>query len=340
MPSRPCTGAQGANSPLGVHRGQGPRHRSPPGAHGAGGAWLLSIPWPVPPAMDGTPTMAGSFDDLHLATGFASALRAPAKPVASQHCCDEGRKNGQATSSPRNGRSIARGTGVTLPKPAHQCHPGLDPGPRATGTALTRLPWTPDQVRGDAPGNRRDRGQGPAMRVPSATTPFVVMPGLVPLLSGLDGSDPVQGVGRGRFPALPPVRDTDRGLPSLSPCCHPGLDPGSRATGTALARLPWTPDQVRGDNRGAETISPVGTEPVPKLNRTAMDLFRASTPCGIAVRAGRGRGGGGTWMPGTSRGMTTGGRRGGAPVAGLRQPTDRRVVYTGSPFSRSASRAS
>ena len=34
------------------------------------------------------------------------------------------------------------------------------------------------------------------------------------------------------------------------------------------------------------------------------DLFRASTSCGIAVRAGSGRGGGGTWMPGTSPGMT------------------------------------
>ena len=36
------------------------------------------------------------------------------------------------------------------------------------------------------------------------------------------------------------------------------------------------------------------------------DLFRASMSCDIAVRAGRGRGGGGTWMPGTSPGMTTG----------------------------------
>ena len=34
------------------------------------------------------------------------------------------------------------------------------------------------------------------------------------------------------------------------PSCHPGLDPGSRAIGTALARLPWTPDQVRGDSKG------------------------------------------------------------------------------------------
>ena len=34
----------------------------------------LSIPWPVPPAMDGIPTMAESFDELHLAPGFPSAF--------------------------------------------------------------------------------------------------------------------------------------------------------------------------------------------------------------------------------------------------------------------------
>ena len=38
--------------------------------------------------------------------------------------------------------------------------------------------------------------------------------------------------------------------PSFLLRCHPGLDPGSRATGIALARLTWTPDQVRGDNKG------------------------------------------------------------------------------------------
>ena len=39
---------------------------------------------------------------------------------------------------------------------------------------------------------------------------------------------------------------------------------------------------------------------------SCLDLFRASTSCGIVVRARRGRGGGGTWMPGTSPGMTVG----------------------------------
>jgi len=45
------------------------------------------------------------------------------------------------------------------------------------------------------------------------------------------------------------------------------------------------------------------------------DLFRASTSCGIAVRAGSGRGGGGTWMPGTSPGMTEEVSRRGPPAS-------------------------
>ena len=71
----------------------------------------------------------------------------------------------------------------------------------------------------------------------------------------------------------PPVRIPRR---------HPGLDPGSSLSGTALARLSpdrspgraWTPDRVRGDKRGAETVPFVGIEPVPKLNRTAAEQVR------------------------------------------------------------------
>ena len=64
------------------------------------------------------------------------------------------------------------------------------------------------------------------------------------------------------------------------------LPAGFRRTGPVEARIAArshrplvspavTPDLIRGDSGGAETVSPVGTEPVPKLNRTAMDLFRA-----------------------------------------------------------------
>ena len=87
MPSDPCTGAQGANSPPGVHHGQGPRHWSPPGALGAGGARLLPVPRPVPSAMDGTRMMAGSPHTLHPPIGLPSALRAPEKPMGEHQCC-------------------------------------------------------------------------------------------------------------------------------------------------------------------------------------------------------------------------------------------------------------
>ena len=65
--------------------------------------------------------------------------------------------------------------------------------------------------------------------------------------------------------------------PSFLLRCHPGLDPGSRATGTALARLTWTPDQVRGDKtRGAEIglAHRRGAGPG-SLNRTAAERVRA-----------------------------------------------------------------
>ena len=112
------------------------------------------------------------------------------------------------------------------------------------------------------------------------------MPGTSPLLSGLTLADPVQGVGTGEFPAHRSGRGSDRGTlapPVRVPCCHPGLDPGSSLSGTVIARFSpergpgraWTPDQVRGDSGGAETVPPVGTGPVPTLNRTAVEQVRA-----------------------------------------------------------------
>ncbi len=37
------------------------------------------------------------------------------------------------------------------------------------------------------------------------------------------------------------------------PCCHPGLDPGSREVGRGRCLWLWTPDQVRGDSGGERT---------------------------------------------------------------------------------------
>ena len=107
--------------------------------------------------------------------------------------------------------------------------------------------------------------------------PLVVMPGLVPLLSGSAGLDRVRGVGRGGLPAHRPGRDTDCGAPATP----------------AFARLP-------------------PSFPRRHLPPSWPDLFRPSTSRGIAVRAGRGRGGGPAWIPGTSPGMTGEGCNGGA----------------------------
>ena len=104
------------------------------------------------------------------------------------------------------------------------------------------------------------------------------MPGTSPLLSGLDFSA-----------SSAPKRET-----VSASHCHPGLDPGSRATGTAFARLPWTPDQVRGDNGGTRAAGDGDRDPCPDpaerpetrlyqrlapgpphLNRTAMEQVRA-----------------------------------------------------------------
>ena len=69
-------------------------------------------------------------------------------------------------------------------------------------------------------------------------------------------SGPSAGSGHGSRPA-----HTRRPFP---PGCHPGLDPGSREARRGRCLWAWTPDQVRGDNRGAETASLMGPEPALK----------------------------------------------------------------------------
>ncbi len=113
--------------------------------------------------------------------------------------------------------------------------------------------------------------RGPAPMVGNVPPPSC-HPGLVSLLSGLNGLDRAKGIGTSGFPTDRLTRDTDFGaLASLPPSCP--------------------------------------------------DLFRASTSCGMAVRAWSGRGGGGTWMPGTSPGMTT--RRGVPEDADTARPCPR-----------------
>ena len=76
-------------------------------------------------------------------------------------------------------------------------------------------------------------------------------------------------VARPRLPLLAPAVTPDlfRG-PDWQAPLSPGFpriaDPGQA----------WTPEQVRGDRRRAEMVSPIGIQPVPKLNRTPVDSFR------------------------------------------------------------------
>ena len=99
-----------------------------------------------------------------------------------------------------------------------------------------------------------------------------------------------------------PVR-TFRGLgrrarPSPSPWRHPGSKSGVTAGGKdgRCGRA-----KVRASTGGVGVLRRL--PPMPSWP----DLFRPSTSGGIAVRAGRGRDGGGTWMAGTSPAMTEGG---------------------------------
>ena len=157
------------------------------------------------------------------------------------------------------------------------------------------------------------------------------MPGLVPLLSALIFATGAKGSGTSGFPADRAGRGSNFGTPTspvavpglapLSPTVMPGLVPGihvlrHRGASRERARRRTHVDarnKSGHDDRGgvAEATAPLDIAPAHRrtaraanLNRTAVDSFRASTSFGIAVRAWRGRGGRGTWMLGTSPGMT------------------------------------
>ena len=161
----------------------------------------------------------------------------------------------------------------------------------------------------------------------------IVLPGLVPLLSGLDGLDRVQGVGTAGFLAHRPGLDADCGssVPAvlMAPVVTPDLfrGPGLSRTPIRGPQAPPSPGfpriEVRSEPGPRNKAGATGEEtdeigdkgwrcgrpPSLPLLSSCPDLFRASTPRGIAVRAGGRRGGGGTRMPGTSPGMTWWGHR-------------------------------
>ena len=80
MPVGSCTGAQGANSPRDIHRGHRSGHGSIPSIQGTRRLRLLPTDGPPSPETGDIRILAGSLDRLHPPYGFASALRAPAKP--------------------------------------------------------------------------------------------------------------------------------------------------------------------------------------------------------------------------------------------------------------------
>ena len=98
-----------------------------------------------------------------------------------------------------------------------------------------------------------------------------------------------------------------RPFPPLSPRTCSGVQSGPASRSGVTLRFPGHSGSRNKSGvtaGGGDGLSHGRGTRAENPNRTPVDSFRASTPCGIAVRAGRGRGGGGTWMPGTSPGMT------------------------------------
>ena len=161
---------------------------------------------------------------------------------------------------------------------------GLIPADGARGLSTSGLPT----VRAS-----RDTvfGAPASPRFPRSSVP-AVMAGLVPAIHVLlHRGASREGTGRrSHVDARNESGVTIRGRwrrtfapPARAPRCHPGLEPGSRPApdrdpgkaGRERCPTVWTPAQGRGDSGGAETVSHAGTEPVPKLNRTAMEPVQA-----------------------------------------------------------------
>ena len=187
---------------------------------------------------------------------------------------------------------------------------------RSLGDISCGLPWQADGPArrdysnsgagwGRAVGRAEGRGQGRAVWAFSGTAAFAVMPGLVPLLSGLIFASGAKGLSTSGFPADRAGRGSDFGTPA-SPVAVLGLAPPSpTASCPDLFRASTLRHRGgRGRGRGGggdvdarnksghdgwgrgwpEDARPARHRPRPwrtaraeNLNRTAMDLFRAST---------------------------------------------------------------
>ena len=129
--------------------------------------------------------------------------------------------------------------------------------------------------------------------------------------------------------------------PHLPSRCHPGLEPGSSATGTAVARLPpdrgpgracpgsqsgaWTPAQGRGDNGARRQPRPSARRRLPRRHART----RSGHPRLAASRSERGQASRPTHVDARNKSGHDGieDKRGGVPVPERGQPTARQDIY-------------
>ena len=132
------------------------------------------------------------------------------------------------------------------------------------------------------------------------------------------------GSGSNKTGQAPAFRDGLRAVP-VRPVVTPDL---FRGPDRQVPLSPGFPrNGVRSDKRGTEMVVPMGTEPVPKLNRTAMDSLRGPEPPGrsgalrpVSRRKAAGGGGAGDSLasPLPRAGGAGGGWGGSAPTAATR----------------------
>ena len=178
--------------------------------------------------------------------------------------------------------------------------PVLHMGGRETRGVSSVLPSCPDSFRASASLRRLARVR------PASRCRKTWMPGTSPLLSGLTSERALCRQAR----------------PSPPPCCHPGLDPGSRLApdfdpgkaGRGRCLWLWTPDQVRGDNRGTRTAGDGGPRSVSRSGGRAGNP-PVPTPCTGSTKVKPDSNGTSPGMTGWGRTGRCARRRKGAPAS-------------------------
>ena len=180
------------------------------------------------------------------------------------------------------------------------CNPSRHGLPCATAVRFSR--WG---LRADG------RGQGRAVAASSGTPLFAVMPGLVPLLSGLEIRRVLRAMGG----------NVSGPLVSPRPCA------GVQGNGAVLGRLLWTPAQGRGDSRGND-----GRRRRAEIRVPGRPIRRKS-PCTHAFRPARKIPTGQQWNKASHD------ETGSPPDAAIRRPGGRgRAFPTSGPAARARGR--